>query len=49
MPMAAAVAWMHIGNQVIELSTMSPFVNKQSILAANDTLLNWVQSVIASN
>jgi hypothetical protein len=49
MPFAIAMVWMRIGNQVIRLSAVYPFSGKASILAANDTLLNWLKSVTASN
>jgi hypothetical protein len=44
-----AVAWIRIGKQVMQLSATYPFLGKASILAANDTLLNWLKSVPTSN
>ena len=47
--LASAVVWMRIGKRVIKLSASYPFLGKASVLAANDTLLNWLKSVEASN
>lgn len=49
MPFAVAVVWMRIGKQVVTLLVAYPFLGKASILAANDTLLNWLESVITAN
>jgi hypothetical protein len=43
----AAVAWMRIENQIIQISATYPFLDKASILGANDTLLKWIESIVS--
>jgi hypothetical protein len=49
MPFATAVAWMRVGTRIIKLSATYPFLGKASINEANDTMMNWLRMVVASN
>jgi hypothetical protein len=43
-PIAAAVAWVRLGKQVLELSDLAQFLGGQSIITANSVVLDWVKA-----
>ena len=44
MPIAAAVAWLRHGKQILELSDMVQFQGGESIATANDIVEKWVNA-----
>lgn len=45
LPFVSAVSWMRVGKQVIQFSMTYPFDGKESILATNATLINWLKAI----
>jgi hypothetical protein len=47
-PLAATVAWLRRGKQILELSDVTQFQGAQSITTANDVVEDWVRSNMLS-